>query len=197
MLLGISLIVLQAMNPIFASAIVPGLGELIQGEKSKAQTFFILEGSIWLTYLGFNYFGHKTDKSARVFAVDHTGANPANHDDRYFDAIEDYLSSEQFNLEVERNASLYYPNDLAEQQRYIEENGYFGDDAWEWDTLTNRTAFWERRKSARDNLRRASFMPGFAIINRIVSIIDVVIFEEEDKVHFDTQPGRIGILYRF
>ncbi|GAI00207.1 unnamed protein product, partial [marine sediment metagenome] len=40
-------------------------------------------------------------------------------------------------------------------------------------------------------------MPGFAIINRIVSIIDVVIFEEEDKIHFDTEPGRIGIKYRF
>jgi arginine exporter protein ArgO len=101
MILGISLIVFQAMNPILASAAVPGLGELIQGEKSKARTFFILEGSIWLSYLGFNYFGHKMDKSAKAFAVDHTGANPANHDDRYFDAIEDYLSSEQFNLDCD------------------------------------------------------------------------------------------------
>ena len=197
MILGISLIFLQAMNPIFASAVVPGLGELIQGEKSKARTFMILEGSIWLTYLGFNYFGNKMDKSARAFAIEHSGANPANNDDRYFDAVEDYLSAEQYNLEVERNASLYYPDDPAMQQQYIEENGYFGDDAWEWDTVTNRTAFWEKRKSARENLRRASFMPGFAIINRIVSIIDVVVFSEEDKIHFDTEPGRIGIQYRF
>jgi hypothetical protein len=197
MILGISLIILQAMNPIFASAAVPGLGELIQGEKNKARTFFILEGSIWLTYLGFNYFGNKMDHSARVFAIEHSGANPVNQDDRYFDAVEDYMSSEQYNIEVERNASLFYPDDPAMQQQYIQENGYFGDDAWEWDTLTSRTAFWEKRKSARENLRRASFMPGFAIINRIVSIIDVVVFSQEDKIHFDTKPGRIGIYYKF
>jgi hypothetical protein len=197
MILGISLIFLQAMNPIFASAVVPGLGEMIQGEKSKARTFIILEGSLWISYLGFNYFGKKMDRSARAFAVDHSGANPANHDDRYYDAVEDYLSSEEHNLEVERNASLYYPDNPDLQQQYIEENGYFGEDAWEWDTITNRTAFWEKRKAARENLRRASFMPGFAIINRIVSIIDVVVFSEEDKIHFDTEPGRIGIKYRF
>jgi hypothetical protein len=197
MILSISLIICQAMNPIIASAVVPGMGEMIQGEKSKARTFMIIEGSIWLTYLGFNYFGNKMDRSARAFAVDHSGANPQNTDDRYFDAVEDYLTSDMYNLEVERNASYYYPDDPVMQQQYIEENGYFGDDAWEWDTIASRTAFWEKRKSARENLRRASFMPGFAIINRIVSMIDVVVFSEKDKIHFDTEPGRIGIQYRF
>lgn len=188
---------MQGMNPVVASAVVPGLGELVQGEYAKARTFFVIEGSIWLSYLGFTYFGHKLDQSARSFAIDHSGANPSRDDDAYYDALEDFLSSQDYNLEIERDASLIYPNDPERQQEYIEANGYFGDDTWQWDTLSNRSEYWEKRRSARENLRRASFMPGFAIINRIISIIDVVVFAEQENFGFDTRPGKIGVYYKF
>ena len=114
-----------------------------------------------------------------------------------FDAMEDYLSSDDYNLAVERDASWYYPDNLQKQAEYIKENGYFGDDAWEWDTLMNKTYYWKRRKSAREWKRRAQFMPGFAIINRIISVIDVVVFSKEENFGLDTRPGRVGFYYRF
>ena len=197
MIVGISLICFQAMNPVLASAIMPGLGELIQGEKTKAHTFFVVEGSIWLSYFGFNYFGHKIDQSARAFAVEHADANPLRSDEEYFNAVEDYLSSSTHNLEVERNASLLYPDDPVSQQEYIEEFGYYGDDAWAWDTLASRTYYWNRRKDARENLRRAGFMPGFAVINRIISIIDVLVFSEQNRIRIDSRPGKIGVYFKF
>ncbi|UCC11909.1 MAG: hypothetical protein JSW02_11280 [candidate division WOR-3 bacterium] len=197
MIVSISLICFQAMNPVLASAIMPGLGELIQGEKTKAHTFFVVEGSIWLSYFGFNYFGHKIDQSARAYAVEHAGANQLRSDEEYYNAVEDYLSASAHNLEVERNASLLYPDDPVSQQEYIEEFGYFGDDVWEWDTLTSRTYYWNRRKDARENLRRAGFMPGFAVINRIISIIDVLVFSEQDRIRFDSRPGKIGVYFKF
>ncbi len=197
MILGISLIMFQAMNPIIASTLLPGLGQLIQGEKSKARIFFIAEGAIWTSYLGFNYFGNKIDQSAKAFAIDHTGGNPAQRDDDYFDALEDYFNSDYYNLEVERMASLLYPNDPEQQQEYIERHGYFGADEWEWDSLSNRSIYWERRRAARENLRRARFMPGFSIINRIVSVIDVIVFAKEEQFGLDTRPGKIGIYYKF
>jgi hypothetical protein len=197
MIVSISLIVIQAMNPVFASALVPGLGELIQGERGKARVFFVVEGSIWLGYFGFNYFGNKINQSARAYAIDHSGGNPLRTDEDYFDALEDYMTSLDHNLEIERDASLFYPDDPQRQQEYIEENGYFGDDAWTWDTLTNKTYYWERRRAARENRRRASFMPGFAIINRVVSIIDVIVFSKEKHFGLDSRPGRIGIYYKF
>ncbi len=196
MFLGISLIFFQAMNPIFASMIVPGLGELIQGEKNKARAFFMVEGSIWLANFGFRHLGGKIDQSAKVFAIIHSGANPANHEERYFDALEDFFSSDEYNLEVERNASLFY-DDLQQQQEYIEQNGYFGEDAWHWDTLSNRTYYWEKRMDARAHFRRASFLTGFAIINRIVSVIDVVVFSKTERVGLDTRPGKIGMYFKF
>jgi hypothetical protein len=197
MMLSLTLILLQGMNPIIASAAVPGLGQLIEGNTGKARTFFIVEGSIWLAYAGFNYFGNELNSSARAFAIDHSGANAMREDDEYFNALEDYMTTDDYNLQVERNASWLYPDDIERQQEYITEHGYFDEDAWSWDTLSNRTAYWEKRKSARENLRRAQFMPGFALINRIVSVLDVVLFTEEDQIHLDSRPGRIGIYLRF
>ena len=197
MLLGISLIVVQALNPVMASILVPGLGQVIKGDRSKAQTFFVVEGAIWVSYFGFNYWGKRLDGSARAFAIDHSGANAARRDDAYFDALEDYLSSEEYNLVVERQASLYYPNDPTQQQSYIEANSYVDEDEWMWDSLASRSHYWEKRREARENRRRASFMPGFAIINRIVSVVDVLLFTEEDRFGFDTSAGRIGLYYKF
>lgn len=197
MLLGISLIMFQALNPVMASILVPGLGQMIEGDKAKAQTFFVVEGAIWISYFGLNYWGNRIDASARTFAIDHSGGNPARRDDEYFDALEDYLSSNEHNLVVERQASLYYPNNPELQQEYIAANSYFGEDEWAWDSLDSRSQYWERRRVARENKRRASFMPGFAVINRIVSVVDVLLFTNQERFGFDTSDGRIGFYYKF
>lgn len=197
MLLGLTLILVQGMNPILASAIMPGWGETILGKKNEARAFFIIEGSLWASYLGFNYFGHKIEYSTRSFAVKHAEANPTRRDEEYFDNLEIYYSSDDYNLEIERDASYYYPNDPERQQEYIKENSYFDDDEWQWDTLSSQIYYWQRRRAGREDLRRASFMTGFMLINRIVSIINVVVFSEQTKIGFDTNPGRIGIYYKF
>lgn len=185
------------MNPIIASAAVPGLGQLIEGNHGKARAFFIVEGSIWLAYAGFHYFGNELNSSARAFAIRHSDANPLQQDEEYFDALEDYMTADEYNLQVERNASWLYPDDIDRQKEYIAEHAYYDEDAWSWDTLSNRTDYWEKRKTARENLRRARFMPGFALINRIVSVLDVVLFTSEDRIHLDSRPGKIGIYLRF
>jgi hypothetical protein len=195
--LGISLILVQALNPVMASILVPGLGQMIEGDRSKAQAFFVVEGTIWLSYFGFNYWGKRIDGSARVYAIDHASANPARRDDEYFDALEDYLSSNEHNLVIERQASLYYPNNPELQQEYIAANSYFDEDEWMWDSLESRSYYWEKRREAREHRRRASFMPGFAVINRIVSVVDVLLFTKNERFGIDTSDGRIGLYYRF
>jgi hypothetical protein len=195
--LGISLILVQTLNPVMASILVPGLGQMIEGDRSKAQTFFVVEGTIWLSYFGFNYWGKRIDGSARVYAIDHASANPVRSDDEYFDALEDYLSSNEHNLVIERQASLYYPNDPEMQQEYIAANSYFNEDEWMWDSLASRSYYWERRRQAREHRRRAGFMPGFAVINRIVSVVDVLLFTRTERFGIDTSDGRIGLYYRF
>ncbi|MEO0216607.1 MAG: hypothetical protein ABIL70_04445 [candidate division WOR-3 bacterium] len=197
MLLGLTLILFQGMNPILASAIMPGWGELILERKNEARTFFIIEGSLWFSYYTFNWAGKNLEHASRAFAVEHAGANPARRDAEYFDHLEDYISSEEYNLIVERDASLYYPDDPQAQQEYISEHGYFGEDQWQWDTVVNQIFYWEKRKSARENFRRATFMTGFMIINRIVSVINVAVFKHETNLGVEVSPQRIGLYYKF
>ncbi len=197
MLLGCTLILFQAMNPILASALIPGWGELLTGRKNQARSFFIVEGALWTAYAGFKYTGTKMESSSRAFAVDHSGANPAAADAEYYDVLEDYLSADDYNLEIERDAGLYYPDDPRRQQEYIQENGYFGEDAWQWDTSANRTHYWQTRRDARAHLQRASFMIGFAMINRLVSVLDVALLSGQDKVGLEAKDGAVGLYYRF
>ncbi|MEO0136147.1 MAG: hypothetical protein ABIL39_08915 [candidate division WOR-3 bacterium] len=185
------------MNPILASAIMPGWGEWILQKKNEARTFFIIEGTLWTSYYTFNYFGVKLEKSSRIFAFEHAGANPLRKDKEYFDNLEDFNSSDEYNLLIEHEASQYYPDDPVRQQEYIKENGYFGEDSWEWDALDNRNIYWERRKAARENLRRASFITGFLIINRLVSVVNVAIFKQESGFGLEVEPGKLGIGLRF
>ena len=77
MLMCISLMLFQTMNPVIASALMPGLGQQIQGEQSKARIFYTVEGAIWLSYFGFNYMGNKIEVSARAYAIKHAEGNPA------------------------------------------------------------------------------------------------------------------------
>jgi hypothetical protein len=196
-MLQISLILFQSMNPILASAILPGWGELLTGRRTEARVFFIVEGSLWSSYVGFNYFGHKTMFSSHAFAASRAGANPLQRDENYYDIMEDFDSSDDYNLKVERDASYYYPNDPVGQQKYIAENAYSSDDSWSWDTLSSRIQYWERRKAGREDLRRASFVSGFLIIDRIVSVINVAVFTKTSNINLDSEPGKIGIYYKF
>lgn len=197
MVVTMTLALLQSMNPILASALVPGWGEWIQGRQGVARTFFVVEGSVWTGYTGFTYLGHQSMTSSRAYAVEHAGANPLRSDDEYFEIVEDYPSSDDYNFIVERDASYYYPNDPPRQQAYIANNGYFGADAWMWDTLASRTQYSETRRTGRGHLRRASFFTGFLVINRIVSIIDVALLTDSERVGLSAGPGRIGMVYRF
>jgi len=196
-MMQITLILFQAMNPIIASAILPGWGESLTGRRTEARVFFIIEGSLWSSYAGFNYFGHKTMFSSQAFAADRADANPRQDDEDYYDIVEDFDSSDDYNLKVERDASYYYPNDPLQQQEYIAENGYFGNDTWNWDTLSSRLQYWERRKAGREDMRRASFVSGFLIIDRIVSVINVAVFTKTPNIELDSEPGKIGIYYKF
>ncbi len=197
MFLGISLIIIQGMNPVIASAIMPGWGEMILQRKNEARTFFVVEGTLWFSYYTFTLLGKKMEKSSMIFAFEHANANPLREDREYFDNLEDYDSSDDYNLMVERDASLYYPNDPQKQQAYIEEHCYYGEDTWDWDTITSRNMYWEKRRVGRENLRRASFMTGFMLINRLVSVLNVAVFKRESGLGLEAEPGKIGFSYKF
>ncbi len=195
----LALYILSIFNePILRSAVLPGWGEHTLQSRTKAETFFMIEGGLWLLYGGFHYYSGRMNRSAHSFAVEKADANPARKDDDYMKGVEKYMTSDDHNEGIERDASTYYPDDLERQQSYIRENGFFGEDSWSWSNTDDFLLFWDKRKAAREAVRDASFCVGLALFNRIASIIDVAFFTSRSpKVGLKTAPGQVGIIYKF
>lgn len=185
-------------EPILRSAVLPGWGEATLGYKGKAESFFLVEGGLWLFYGGLTYFGNRGLDNATAYAVQNASANPYLKDEKYLKNVEKYLNSDLYNEGIEREASQLYPDDLARQQEFIKSNGYFGEDAWAWSSEDDFLIFWEKRKSGRESLRSASFCLGLVLLNRICSVIDVAFFStRKSDFGIKATPAEIGIFYKF
>jgi hypothetical protein len=159
---------------ILMSAVLPGWGELYTGHTARAKGFMAAEAVIWLGYAGFTIQGNLREDDykdyARVFAgvaADGGGA--------YWDDVSDYVRSEgaaSYNESIRREARSLFPDDLEAQEAYVLANGYYGNDAWEWETEERFREFRRLKHNASVSFRSAFFMTGLAVLNRAVSAID-------------------------
>jgi hypothetical protein len=154
------------------SLVVPGAGEAYLGAGNRARAFMVSEAAIWSSFAYFRVEGAMREdaykEKARLFA-----GVTGSRDDTYYQMLAYYLSSQEFNIDIMREARLRYPDDREQQLAYFEANAYFGDDGWEWDSLRRMEEFAGERTKSRESYRRAVLTTGFAVLNRMVSMIDV------------------------
>ena len=156
------------------SAVLPGWGELSTGHTARAKAFMSAEAAIWIGYLAFTVQKDmRTDdyeEYAEIFAGVPEGASTG-----YYGDIADYIRSEgedSYNEAVRADARSLFPDDLDAQRQYLEENGYFGAEAWDWDDPDRLEAYRDLRHDAGVSRRNAFYMTGLAVLNRAVSAID-------------------------
>jgi nucleoside phosphorylase len=156
------------------SCAVPGWGEFYTGHPARGRAFMTAEAAIWVAWGGFTVqTGMREDdwrEHAEVFAGVPGGASR-----EYYQDIADYIRSEgydSYNEAVRDDARSLYPDDPAAQDAYFAENGYFGDDAWEWESEDRFREYRRLRMLAGESDRRAFYMTGLAVLNRAVSAID-------------------------
>ena len=183
-LLIVLIIVIFGMTPAFAgqekslgraillSVLMPGAGELYLGYDARAKALFVSEGLVWATFAGFRIQGHMREDRYKELAEIFAGVR-GEKDEDFYRLLSHYVSSEDYNVDVMREARLRYPDDRAKQLEYFEANAYFGDDAWQWDDLAHMDEFEMTRTRSRQAYRRAVLTTGFAVLNRLVSVIDV------------------------
>jgi hypothetical protein len=133
---------------------------------------YVSEGAIWATFAGFRIQGRMREDRYKEMADLYAGVDGERNDDYYL-ALAHYMSSEDYNIDVMREARLMYPDDRDKQLAYFEANGYFGDDAWAWDSDDRREDFRLTRTRSRESYRRAVLTTGFAVLNRLISLADV------------------------
>jgi hypothetical protein len=162
------------------SLVVPGAGQTYLGHNGRAKAMLAAEAGVWSSLAFFRVQGGMREdrykEMAELFA-DVQG----DRDDNYYQAIAYFMSSEDYNISVMREARYRYPygsgdeiSEVREKQlEYFEANGYFGEDAWEWESVEKKDQYAYTRTLSRRSYRRAVLTTGFAVLNRMVSMIDV------------------------
>jgi hypothetical protein len=132
---------------------------------------------------GLSVVGNSRNQDARLYAHTWSGASATQRSDAYYMALERYSTSDQYNEDIEREAERAYPDDPAQQRTYAAKNGYYGTLAWNWGSDSLRLAYWGLRSDARGMLHTAAFFLGAAVLNRVVSAIDVGFFTPVHDPH--------------
>jgi hypothetical protein len=184
------------------STLLPGAGELYMGYKTRAKVAMTAEAAVWTAYGFFRYQGSLREDTYKEMAEINAGVY-GERDDDYYEAIAYYLSNEDYNVDILREARFYYPYDRDLQLEYWETNGYFDENAWAWNTLQAMEEYRDVRTESRKSHRRATLMLGFAVLNRMVSVVGLYVADKAGeeraavlpRVGFDDRNGGSAYLY--
>lgn len=155
------------------SALIPGLGEAYAGHKGRAIAFGTVEAGIWVTYGVYKGQENLRHDRAIEYAVGAAGAN-SNGNEEYYKAVARFRRSDgpgMWNEYVRRQA--------RETGEFIGPE-YTGADAWAWNSEANLVAYRELRRKELSAEESATNMFAFAILNRVLSIVDAVYIVTKD-----------------
>ncbi len=162
----------------FYSLLVPGLGDILLGNKERGKNFLVAEGLIWTNCIVFNILGNDTKNDYINFAYLRASSNPERRDDDYLEAIEWFRSSDEYNEYIQEFARYLYGDSLDKINRFIEQNMIYDKDSWNWEENGDFTKYIELRKKSRRYFNTARNIASLAVINRIVSFVMTSYFSD-------------------
>ncbi len=161
---------------IFYSLVLPGLGELAMGNIKMSKVFFGSEAVLLLSLWGTESYIGILQNDLEAFAALNAGVYAKNKDDQYWVDVGTAMSLAEFNHRklLERDLEALYP-ETPEYQ-------------WQWETNDQRVQYVEKRFTRLDWRRRANWIVGGLVLNRIVSAIDVVrLLRKQNSQNADRQ----------
>jgi len=166
--------------------LVPGWGEYYVGHKKKARFFFTVEVLSWIGFIGFTTYGNWKEDDFIRFANERAGADLNGKDDWFLDMVGFYEDIDEYNS----FGRVYDPD-----RPYLDDNV---SNHWRWQNPSDKKLYRHLKNRSREAYRRADFMIGLAILNRVVSVIDAVRDAKRSRHTFDASFGNTGeIRYRF
>lgn len=162
----------------FYSVIVPGLGDILLGNKERGKNFIVAEGLIWTNYIVFNLLGNDTKNDYINFAYLRASSNPERRDEDYLEALEWFRSSDEYNEYIQEYARYLYGDSLDKVKRYIEQYQIKVGDCWRWEENKDFLKFIKLRKKSRAYFNTARNIASLAVVNRIVSFVMTSYFSD-------------------
>ncbi len=187
-----ALLLVTAALPLFAlpkaaylgaSAVVPGTGELALGKTAKGSVLLGVDilalSSYWATGRQKNNLINSYQRYGQVYA-----GIPEDMPESYYQHIQEYASSEEFNQFQElmaRNYYLIYSYDPANYDLYLAENTYPQDEAWRWQSEQHQQHYRKLRRQTQTVKMYQNLSLGVMLLNRAISIIDVALISRDRK----------------
>lgn len=156
------------------SAILPGVGEIYTKNYNKAAVFLAVEAATI-----FSYFRLKDERqwaidSYKQFAFSVADV-PKNSADSYYQILQNYQSSTQYNESILRDARNYfiiYKNDPVGYEEYLDSHLVPDDQNWDWGSENRWYKFRDLRRDKQDMEIYMKFAFAAAVVNRFISVID-------------------------
>jgi hypothetical protein len=180
----------SASTAALLSLILPGAGEIYGGAETKGKIFMLSEASLWAGFFGFRTYSGWLKKDYKSYAADHARVDLDGKSDQFFDELAFYENRDQYN----QFAPLY---NRGEKQPYPQDDFW----NWQWDSRESRLHYRDMKNRSKDLSRRALYMVGLSVVNRIVSVVDALKTVrsynrkkslELSKVKFDLQANPLG-----
>jgi len=164
---------------IVLSLLAPGAGHFYLGEKGRGEVFMGAEVVSWAGFFAFRTAaGWKEDDYIR-FAEKYAGIDPSGKNDDFYRNLTFYNTTEEYNESgriINPGSPYYYPN-----------TGY----DWYWPDDDTRGEYRDMRNSSESYYRKATFMIGVAIVNRIIASIDAIRLVKKHSQNKDATFGMI------
>ncbi len=144
------------------SALIPGGGEYYLGHRKKARYFFAAEALTWVGFISFRTYGNWKEDDFIRYAATHANAQLKDKDDEFRDLVGFYDDIDQYN-----SAGRIFDPDRP----YLED---IPANHWRWKAEEDKDSYRELKNRSREAFRRADFMLGAALVNRVISIVDAV-----------------------
>lgn len=185
----------------WASLALPGTGELMRGYKVKGELLLWLDGLSIAGVTGFSVDALQRNNAACGMAVMDAGANPVNRSHSYLSAMENYLSSNDYNIDLAIEARDLYPDDLLRQKEYVDARKIAEEDEWLWRSDSLRIEYFKQRTAVRRSQQTAQILAGVMVVTRLVSVFDVSFFSPRKDTGFGFEPRfdepGFSLVYRF
>jgi hypothetical protein len=145
------------------SLLLPGAGEVYAGAGTKGRIFMFSEASLWAGFFGFRTYSAWLKDDYKSYAASHAQVNLQDKTDSFFDELAYYDNLDQYN----QFGPLY---NRGEKFPYPETDLWY----WQWDSRESRLHYRDMKNRSKDMSRRALYMVGLSLVNRVVSVVDAM-----------------------
>ena len=178
---GLSLAALPKIAYVGMSAAVPGTGELALGRTTRGAVLLGLDVLAWNSWWATNRQKKDLIDSYTQYARTYAGI-PEGMDENYFQHLQQYLSSDEFNRFQEllaRNYYLVYSYNPDGYYEYMLANTYAPGEAWSWQSAEHQAHYRSLRRRTQTTKMYQNLSLGALLLNRVISVIDVALLERD------------------